>query len=55
MVTLVLSVLVLLLGLAGLQLLGVVIDVIRHALDPGRWARRRIRSGLAVCRRGKRR
>ena len=29
-----LSVLILLLGLAGLQLLGVVIDVIRHALDP---------------------
>src|SRR5258707_15442787 len=29
-----LSVIVLLLGLAGLQLLGVVIDVIRKALDP---------------------
>ncbi|MDB6064125.1 MAG: sugar transporter [Pedosphaera sp.] len=29
-----LSVVVLLLGLAGLQLLGVIIDVIRHALDP---------------------
>ena len=29
-----LSVLLLLLGLAGLQLLGIVIDVIRHALDP---------------------
>lgn len=29
-----LSVVLLLLGLAGLQLLGVVIDVIRHALDP---------------------
>ncbi|MGD0259391.1 MAG: ABC transporter ATP-binding protein [Verrucomicrobiota bacterium] len=32
--SLVLSVTLLLLGLAGLQLLGVVIDVIRHALDP---------------------
>jgi ATP-binding cassette subfamily B protein len=32
--SLVLSVMLLLLGLAGLQLLGVVIDVIRHALDP---------------------
>src|SRR5260221_12441642 len=29
-----LSLALLLLGLAGLQLLGVVIDVIRHALDP---------------------
>src|SRR6266850_1637362 len=28
------SVTLLLLGLAGLQLLGVVIDIIRHALDP---------------------
>ena len=34
LVSLSLSVAVLLLGLAGLQLLGVVIDVIRHALDP---------------------
>ena len=32
--SLVLSVMLLLLGLAGLQLLGAVIDVIRHALDP---------------------
>ena len=32
--SLVLSVLLLLLGLMGLQLLGAVIDVIRHALDP---------------------
>jgi ATP-binding cassette subfamily B protein len=32
--SLVLSVILLLLGLVGLQLLGVVIDVIRHALDP---------------------
>ncbi|HEY5481696.1 MAG TPA: ABC transporter ATP-binding protein [Verrucomicrobiae bacterium] len=32
--SLVLSVMLLLLGLLGLQLLGVVIDVIRHALDP---------------------
>lgn len=31
-----LSLVLLLLGLAGLQLLGVVIDVIRHALDPSR-------------------
>ena len=30
----VLSLVLLLLGLAGLQLLGIVIDVIRHALDP---------------------
>ncbi len=34
LLSLVLSVVVLLLGLVGLQLLGVVIDVIRHALDP---------------------
>lgn len=34
LLSLLLSVVVLLLGLAGLQLLGVVIDVIRHALDP---------------------
>jgi len=34
----VLSLSLLLLGLAGLQLLGVVIDVIRHALDPGQRA-----------------
>src|ERR1035438_8408786 len=32
--SLALSVMLLLLGLVGLQLLGVVIDVIRHALDP---------------------
>jgi ATP-binding cassette subfamily B protein len=36
--SLVLSVMLLLLGLAGLQLLGVVIDVIRHALDPAQRA-----------------
>lgn len=34
LLSLVLSLALLLLGLAGLQLLGVVIDVIRHALDP---------------------
>ena len=34
LLSLALSVVVLLLGLAGLQWLGVVIDVIRHALDP---------------------
>jgi len=34
LLSLVLSLILLLLGLAGLQLLGVVIDVIRHALDP---------------------
>ena len=34
LVSVVLSLALLLLGLAGLQLLGVVIDVIRHALDP---------------------
>src|SRR3954469_5138307 len=34
LISLVLSVALLLLGLAGLQLLGTVIDVIRHALDP---------------------
>ena len=34
MLSLVLSLVLLLLGLAGLQMLGVVIDVIRHALDP---------------------
>ena len=33
LVSLVLSLILLLLGLLGLQLLGVVIDVIRHALD----------------------
>jgi ATP-binding cassette subfamily B protein len=33
--SLALSIALLLLGIAGLQLLGVVIDVIRHALDPG--------------------
>ena len=32
------SLMLLLLGLAGLQLLGLVIDVIRHALDPGQRA-----------------
>ena len=32
--SLVLSVVLLLLGIVGLKLLGVVIDVIRHALDP---------------------
>jgi len=36
--SLALSVTLLLLGLAGLQLLGVVIDVIRHALDPSQRA-----------------
>ena len=36
--SLVLSVMLLLLGLVGLQLLGVVIDVIRHALDPAQRA-----------------
>lgn len=34
LISLILSLVVLLLGLVGLQLLGVVIDVIRHALDP---------------------
>jgi ATP-binding cassette subfamily B protein len=34
LLSLILSIVVLLFGLAGLQLLGVVIDVIRHALDP---------------------
>src|SRR5580698_5647372 len=34
LLSLFLSMLVLLLGLIGLQLLGVVIDVIRHGLDP---------------------
>jgi ATP-binding cassette subfamily B protein len=34
LLSLALSIFLLLLGLAGLQLLGVVIDVIRHALDP---------------------
>jgi ATP-binding cassette subfamily B protein len=34
LLSLVLSLALLLLGLAGLQLLGIVIDVIRHALDP---------------------
>src|SRR5512136_1900880 len=32
------SLMLLLLGLAGLQLLGLVIDVIRHALDPSQRA-----------------
>src|SRR5690242_2645388 len=36
--SLLLSVLLLLLGLLGLQLLGTVIDVIRHALDPSQRA-----------------
>ena len=36
--SLVLSLFLLLLGLLGLQLLGVVIDVIRHALDPAQRA-----------------
>src|SRR5258705_393850 len=34
LLSLALSLTLLLLGLAGLQLLGLVIDVIRHALDP---------------------
>src|SRR5262245_20106615 len=34
LLSLALSIALLLLGLAGLQLLGVTIDVIRHALDP---------------------
>src|SRR5258705_11229648 len=34
LISLILSISLLLLGLAGLQLLGVGIDVIRHALDP---------------------
>src|ERR1044071_8412794 len=34
LISLILSIALLLLGLAGLQLLGTVIDVIRHALDP---------------------
>lgn len=38
--SLVLSIILLLLGIAGLQLLGVVIDVIRHALDPSQAAPR---------------
>jgi ATP-binding cassette subfamily B protein len=38
LLSLLLSLLLLLLGLAGLQLLGVVIDVIRHALDPAQRA-----------------
>jgi ATP-binding cassette, subfamily B, bacterial len=38
LLSLVLSVALLLLGLLGLQLLGVVIDVIRHALDPAQRA-----------------
>src|SRR6266536_3217188 len=36
--SLTLSIVLLLLGLAGLQLLGIVIDVIRHALDPSQRA-----------------
>src|SRR5262249_45894259 len=36
--SLVLSLMLLLLGLLGLQLLGVVVDVIRHALDPAQRA-----------------
>ncbi len=38
LLSLVLSLILLLLGLLGLQLLGVVIDVIRHALDPSQRA-----------------
>jgi ATP-binding cassette subfamily B protein len=38
LLSLTLSIVLLLLGLAGLQLLGVVIDVIRHALDPSQRA-----------------
>src|SRR5438105_6799760 len=38
LLSLLLSLALLLLGLAGLQLLGVVIDVIRHALDPSQRA-----------------
>ena len=38
LVSTLLSVVLLLLGLAGLQLLGVVVDVIRHALDPAQRA-----------------
>jgi ATP-binding cassette subfamily B protein len=38
LMSLVLSLLLLLLGLSGLQLLGVVIDVIRHTLDPSQHA-----------------
>src|SRR5689334_24872255 len=38
LLSVVLSVALLLLGLAGLQLLGLVIDVIRHALDPAQRA-----------------
>jgi ATP-binding cassette subfamily B protein len=38
LVSLALSVVLLLLGLAGLQLLGLVIDIIRHALDPAQQA-----------------
>ncbi|HWV98392.1 MAG TPA: ABC transporter ATP-binding protein [Candidatus Acidoferrum sp.] len=38
LLSVVLSIALLLLGLAGLQLLGVVIDVIRHALDPSQRA-----------------
>src|ERR1041384_5338299 len=38
LLSMLLSVALLLLGLAGLQLLGVVIDIIRHALDPAQRA-----------------
>jgi ATP-binding cassette subfamily B protein len=38
LLSLTLSLALLLLGLAGLQLLGVAVDVIRHALDPGQQA-----------------
>ena len=38
LLSLVLSIALLLLGLAGLQLLGLVIDVIRHALDASQGA-----------------
>lgn len=38
LLSLLLSILLLLLGITGLQLLGVVIDVIRHALDPSQRA-----------------
>ena len=40
LVSLALSVVLLLLGLGGLQLLGVIIDIIRHALDPAQPAPR---------------
>ena len=63
LLSLTLSIVLLLLGLAGLQLLGVVIDVIRHALDvsqrvpsypfgwqpPDAWTPLQIVSGLSVA------